>query len=121
MTDALNITWRKSSRSTNNGACVEVGTWYENSRAGVDCVDPAEDVQVIAVRDSKNPGGARLMFSQHEWAVFAEMIKRSFKDSDPIRSGFYGDRKPLVGPNGPLSIATGHPCHENIPDHTFFM
>jgi Domain of unknown function (DUF397) len=47
--------WRKSSYSTNNGACVEV--------AG------------CQVRDSKDPGGPVLSFTPAAWRAFTEGIK----------------------------------------------
>ena len=77
MTDMSGVTWRKSSRSTNNGACVEVGTWRKSSRNAQqgDGAGVGADVQVIAVRDSKNPEGARLAFSRREWASFAGRVK----------------------------------------------
>lgn len=46
--------WRKSSHSSGNGACVEV----------------AETGGIIAVRDSKDPGGPVLRFRPDEWASF---------------------------------------------------
>jgi hypothetical protein len=45
--------WRKSRRSQTNG-CVEVTTLGD----------------MVAVRDSKDPDGPVLHFSQHEWASF---------------------------------------------------
>jgi len=54
------ITWRKSSYSGNNGAnCVEVGA----------------TAHLIAVRDSKDPDGARLAFGREAWAAFAAKVK----------------------------------------------
>ena len=58
--DLSRIEWRKSSyTSSNGGTCVEVG------------VGP----QVVAVRDSKDPGGPALVFSAAEWGVFIGYLK----------------------------------------------
>ena len=51
--------WRKSSRSTGGNDCVEV------AQAGTNCL----------VRDSKNPGGARLVVRPQAWAAFTGAIK----------------------------------------------
>lgn len=51
----VSLGWRKSSLSLGNSHCVEV--------AGL-----ADDV--IKVRDSKNPRGAVLSFTQAEWDAF---------------------------------------------------
>ncbi|MFI7449284.1 DUF397 domain-containing protein [Nonomuraea sp. NPDC049714] len=48
--------WKKSSRSGNGGGnCVEVATNLPG---------------LIAVRDSKNPNGAALVFTPSEWRAF---------------------------------------------------
>jgi hypothetical protein len=52
--------WRKSSRSTGGNDCVEV------AQAGTNCL----------VRDSKNPGGARLAVRSQAWAAFTGDIKQ---------------------------------------------
>ena len=51
---ALNATWRKSTRSNNGGACVEVR--YLDGR--------------IEVRDSKDRTGPTLAFTPQEWTAF---------------------------------------------------
>ena len=53
--------WRKSSRSTGGNDCVEV------AQTGTSCL----------VRDSKNPGGARLAVGPQAWAAFIRDIKHS--------------------------------------------
>lgn len=47
------LVWRKSSASL-NGDCVEVASLPDG----------------VAVRDSKNPDGAMLMFTRSEWRAF---------------------------------------------------
>jgi len=54
------IAWRKSSYSGNNGG---------------DCVEVANAAPLIAVRDSKNPDGARLAFGREAWDAFAARLK----------------------------------------------
>lgn len=64
--DLARVTWRKSSHSTQNGSCVEVGT----VRAGTG--DPGH---VVGVRDSTDPEGPALIFTASAWHEFAGAIK----------------------------------------------
>lgn len=53
-TDLSGACWHKSSYSSGNGACVETATIGG----------------IVAVRDSKGPGGPILQFRPDEWAAF---------------------------------------------------
>ncbi|MDX6345549.1 MAG: hypothetical protein QOF84_339 [Streptomyces sp.] len=53
------LSWRKSSYSGNNGACVEIAL---------------PDTQTIAVRDSKDPAGPTLSFSSRGWSAFVAEV-----------------------------------------------
>ncbi|WP_084693360.1 DUF397 domain-containing protein [Actinomadura atramentaria] len=53
------VHWRKSSHSSHNGECVEAATLDGTHLA----------------RDSKNPTGAVLAFSQDAWAAFLGQVK----------------------------------------------
>ena len=54
------LSWRKSSRSGNNGG---------------DCVEVADTARVVLVRDSKDRDGAVIAFSAGAWQKFAAAIK----------------------------------------------
>lgn len=60
MIDLTGAVWRKSSRS---------GPWTDN------CVEVAFVDGAIAVRDSKNPTGPVLVFTQSEWDAFVDGAK----------------------------------------------
>jgi hypothetical protein len=54
------VEWRKASYSSSNGgACVEV----------------ALTQRVVAVRDSKDPGGPKLVFTPDEWRAFTAGVR----------------------------------------------
>ena len=53
--DLSRARWRTSSHSSGNGACVQV---------------TAAPGGIIAVHDSKDPAGPRLVFSQQTWEAF---------------------------------------------------
>ncbi|MBG0813090.1 DUF397 domain-containing protein [Planomonospora sp. ID82291] len=53
--------WRKSSRSSGNGG---------------QCVEVADNLSgVVAVRDSKDPDGPKLLFTPAEWRAFVGGVK----------------------------------------------
>jgi hypothetical protein len=53
--------WQKSTRSgSNGGQCVEVARNLPG---------------VVAVRDSRDPGGAKLMFARESWKLFTCSVK----------------------------------------------
>ncbi|MGW0505942.1 DUF397 domain-containing protein [Micromonospora sp. NPDC003241] len=61
MADTTTVQWRKSSRSGNQGACVEVADEL-----------PGGDV---GVRDSKDPTGPVLTFSPTSWSTFTSSLR----------------------------------------------
>lgn len=62
--DAASIQWRKSS--------------YSN--AGNQCVEVAQTAMACTVRDSKHPGGGRLIFRATSWRAFVADVKRGRYD-----------------------------------------
>jgi hypothetical protein len=61
------LRWRKSSFSGNGGG---------------NCVDVADDGANIYVRNSKDPGGAMVTFTQSEWRAFVSGAKNREFDID---------------------------------------
>lgn len=64
--------WRKSTRSSNTGQCVEVAGWRKASasRANGDCVEAGQCTGGVAVRDTADRGGPQLSFSGVSWGRF---------------------------------------------------
>lgn len=58
--DLSRAVWRKSTRSNNGGACVEVATNLPG---------------IVAIRDSKDPAGTKLIFTPAEWRAFVDGVR----------------------------------------------
>lgn len=74
--------WRKSSHSTDQGHCVEVGTWQTSSHSADEgnCVEIAADAALALARDSKDPDGPVLGFGTDAWTAFLETVKSGSLD-----------------------------------------
>jgi hypothetical protein len=65
--------WRKSSASIGNGRCVEVGEGYRKSSASVgngNCAEVASGSGTVLVRDTTDRAGTVLAFTAGAWARF---------------------------------------------------
>ncbi len=83
--DLTHAVWFKSSRSGNNGSCVEVALspdlaaarWAKSSRSQNNgtCVEVARGGAWVAVRDSKNPDGPALVLPPATFTAFLTALK----------------------------------------------
>ncbi|MEW2446783.1 DUF397 domain-containing protein [Streptomyces parvulus] len=64
-TDLTGVRWLRSSYSTGANNCVETARPPAGRWAGL-----------LAVRDSKNPAGAALLFSRESWTCFTAGVRR---------------------------------------------
>ncbi|MBG0826391.1 DUF397 domain-containing protein [Planomonospora sp. ID67723] len=69
MTDLSSAVWRRSSLSGSGNHCVEVA----DNLPGI-----------VAVRDSKDPGGPVLTFSPDQWRAFTGGIRNGEFDEDRV-------------------------------------
>lgn len=61
MGDLTGAVWHKSTRSGGNGG---------------DCVEVAANLPgIVAIRDTKDPGGATLVFTDDEWSAFLAGVR----------------------------------------------
>ncbi|MEV4095997.1 DUF397 domain-containing protein [Streptosporangium saharense] len=71
--DLSGIQWRKSSLSGNGGAdCVEVGVL---DAPGDMVARKIEQERFVVLRDSKNPDGPKLFFTNSEWSAFRHRVR----------------------------------------------
>jgi hypothetical protein len=80
-----NVAWRKSSRSNGSGgSCVEVGTMWPKEAHYDKPVDidiaaivglSDSGTHAVAVRDSKDAEGPKLLFTADEWETFIAGVR----------------------------------------------
>ncbi|MFF5976536.1 DUF397 domain-containing protein [Streptomyces sp. NPDC012769] len=58
--DLSTVTWRKSS--------------YSNAEGG-ECLEIADHLPLVPVRDSKNPTGPALLFAPDAWSAFVDGVR----------------------------------------------
>jgi len=64
--DLSRLAWRKATRSTSNGG---------------NCVEVARNLPgIVAVRDSKNPDGPKLVIPAADWQAFTASVKAGQHD-----------------------------------------
>ncbi|MEV4596239.1 DUF397 domain-containing protein [Amycolatopsis sp. NPDC049253] len=71
--DPVQATWRKSSYSTTQSNCVEVGAWSKSSYSSTqaNCVEVTATPSIeIGVRDTKDRGAGHLTVSAEAWTAF---------------------------------------------------
>lgn len=79
--DLSGAAWRKSRYSGSNGGdCVEAATvWRKSTYSGSNggqCVEVGPDPsRLVAVRDSKNASGPKLLFTPAQWRSFIAAVK----------------------------------------------
>lgn len=58
---------------------LSAATWHKSSHSsgdGADCLEVADGhPEIVPVRDSKNPGGPKLVFRADAWAAFVTDLK----------------------------------------------
>ncbi|WP_084964738.1 DUF397 domain-containing protein [Thermoactinospora rubra] len=75
------LSWRKSRRSGSNGGdCVEVAVL---AAPGDVAAHKAQEDRLFVLRDSKDPEGPRLYFTESEWQAFLLGVKDG--DFDDLR------------------------------------
>ncbi len=78
--------WHRSSHCE-SGNCVEV-SWRKSTQSGADgCVEVADASGSVLVRDSKDPDGPVLVFTEAEWRAFVDGIGELDDRIRPAQAG----------------------------------
>jgi hypothetical protein len=74
--DCIELAWRKSSRSASSGQCIELA-WRKSSRSAStgECVELAHTEAVFGIRDSKNADGPVLALGTAHGLAFLGAVR----------------------------------------------
>jgi hypothetical protein len=66
-TNCVEVSWRRSSFSTDASNCVEIGWRKSSASTSTNCVELAIQAEQVAVRDTKNTSGPVLTVPTATW------------------------------------------------------
>lgn len=78
--EGLRDGWLKSPYSTNGGNCVEVGILVAGAGRAGGAAGGAGAGDLFVLRNSRDPDGPRLYFTEGEWEAFARGVKEGAFD-----------------------------------------
>ncbi|MEV6861256.1 DUF397 domain-containing protein [Streptosporangium subroseum] len=91
MSSLSTTAWHKSGRSTNGGDCAEVTIVPADDPSVAEHKAASGGKELYVLRDSKDPDGPKLYFTDAEWEAFVGGVKDGEFDVRPAASVPDGD------------------------------